>query len=210
MLYAVDMRLWPSGRQGPVATRLSAFRRYQREEAWTWKHMARTRARFGADAAAAIDAAIAAPRDPAKTLRAVRQMRPRVAEARRGERADPRVFKTAEGGLMDVGCALQTGLLLTGTPGARAPDEAAPLRRAGWLTEEAAGGLFAAHGLGLALQQIERVALDRPFDAAAAGPGLRAAMARAGGAPDFETLEARLRPAQAEAVGLVDAILGAA
>ncbi len=218
VLYAVDMRLRPSGRQGPVATRLSAFRRYQREEAWTWEHMALTRARFvagaetvGADAAAAIDAAIAAPRDPAETLRAVREMRARVADARRDERANPWAFKTAEGGLMDVEFALQTGLLLTGTPGARAPGEAAAaLRRAGWLTEDAASGLLAAHGLGLALQQIERVALDRPFDAAAAGPGLRAAMARAGGAPGFEALEARLRAAQAEAAGLVDAILGAA
>ncbi len=44
-LYEVDMRLRPSGRQGPVATALSSFDRYQREEAWTWEHMALTRAR---------------------------------------------------------------------------------------------------------------------------------------------------------------------
>jgi glutamate-ammonia-ligase adenylyltransferase len=44
-LYEVDMRLRPSGRQGPVATALASFERYQREEAWTWEHMALTRAR---------------------------------------------------------------------------------------------------------------------------------------------------------------------
>ncbi|RME16989.1 MAG: glutamine-synthetase adenylyltransferase, partial [Alphaproteobacteria bacterium] len=35
-LYEVDMRLRPSGRQGPVATALGAFRDYQLNEAWTW------------------------------------------------------------------------------------------------------------------------------------------------------------------------------
>ncbi|WP_162630721.1 glutamine-synthetase adenylyltransferase [Paracoccus endophyticus] len=44
-LYEVDMRLRPSGRQGPVATSLDAFRAYQMDEAWTWEHLALTRAR---------------------------------------------------------------------------------------------------------------------------------------------------------------------
>ena len=45
VLYEVDMRLRPSGNKGPVATRINAFAKYQREEAWTWEHMALTRAR---------------------------------------------------------------------------------------------------------------------------------------------------------------------
>ncbi len=44
-LYEVDMRLRPSGRQGPVATSFDAFRSYQETEAWTWEHLALTRAR---------------------------------------------------------------------------------------------------------------------------------------------------------------------
>ena len=44
-LYSVDMRLRPSGRAGPVATQLDAFASYQETEAWTWEHMALTRAR---------------------------------------------------------------------------------------------------------------------------------------------------------------------
>ena len=39
------MRLRPSGRSGPVATSLDAFASYQESEAWTWEHMALTRAR---------------------------------------------------------------------------------------------------------------------------------------------------------------------
>jgi len=35
-LYEVDLRLRPSGRKGPLATRLSAFALYQRDEAETW------------------------------------------------------------------------------------------------------------------------------------------------------------------------------
>jgi [glutamine synthetase] adenylyltransferase / [glutamine synthetase]-adenylyl-L-tyrosine phosphorylase len=44
-LYKVDMRLRPSGNQGPVAVSLSAFRKYHAEQAWTWEQMALTRAR---------------------------------------------------------------------------------------------------------------------------------------------------------------------
>lgn len=44
-LYEVDTRLRPSGKQGPLAVSFDAFRRYQLEQAWTWEHMALTRAR---------------------------------------------------------------------------------------------------------------------------------------------------------------------
>ena len=44
-LYEVDMRLRPSGNKGPVAVSLASFRRYHAESAWTWEHMALTRAR---------------------------------------------------------------------------------------------------------------------------------------------------------------------
>src|SRR5690606_30980034 len=44
-LYEVDMRLRPSGNQGPVATSLAAFKDYQQSRAWVWEHLALTRAR---------------------------------------------------------------------------------------------------------------------------------------------------------------------
>ncbi len=44
-LYPVDMRLRPSGASGPIASSLDSFDRYQRQSAWTWEHMALTRAR---------------------------------------------------------------------------------------------------------------------------------------------------------------------
>ena len=70
-LYEVDTRLRPQGAQGPLAVSIDSFARYQRESAWTWEHMALTRARalYGPDSArtelAAIMAQVlAAPRDP--------------------------------------------------------------------------------------------------------------------------------------------------
>ena len=47
VLYELDLRLRPSGNKGPVATHVDAFKKYQRGEAWTWEHMALTRARVG-------------------------------------------------------------------------------------------------------------------------------------------------------------------
>ena len=61
-LYAIDTRLRPSGAQGPLVVSLDSFARYQREEAWTWEHMALTRARpvFGsATARGALEAIVA-------------------------------------------------------------------------------------------------------------------------------------------------------
>src|SRR3569833_1144805 len=45
-LYQVDKRLRPSGRAGPQATQFCVFIHYQEHEAWTWEHMALTRARI--------------------------------------------------------------------------------------------------------------------------------------------------------------------
>jgi len=44
-LYPIDTRLRPSGTQGPLAVSLESFALYQRDSAWTWEHMALTRAR---------------------------------------------------------------------------------------------------------------------------------------------------------------------
>ncbi len=60
-LYEVDTRLRPSGAQGLLAVSLDSFARYQREEAWTWEHLALTRARpvFGSPSACvAVDAVL--------------------------------------------------------------------------------------------------------------------------------------------------------
>lgn len=44
-LYEVDVRLRPSGAQGPLVPSIDAFGRYARDDAWTWERMAFCRAR---------------------------------------------------------------------------------------------------------------------------------------------------------------------
>ena len=51
-LYDTDLRLRPDGASGLMSSSLAGFRRYEREQAWTWEHQALTRARFIAGDAA--------------------------------------------------------------------------------------------------------------------------------------------------------------
>jgi glutamate-ammonia-ligase adenylyltransferase len=81
-LYEVDTRLRPEGAKGMLAVSLEGFARYQRQEAWTWEHMALCRARpvFGSEAgrsraAAVIDETLRQPRDPLQTARDAASMR---------------------------------------------------------------------------------------------------------------------------------------
>ena len=81
-LYEVDNRLRPSGEQGLLCVSLDSFARYQSEEAWTWEHMALTRARpvYGSDKARTatqeiIDTVLSQKRDTQKLHADVSQMR---------------------------------------------------------------------------------------------------------------------------------------
>jgi [glutamine synthetase] adenylyltransferase / [glutamine synthetase]-adenylyl-L-tyrosine phosphorylase len=106
-LYEVDTRLRPQGAKGPLAVALSAFERYQREEAWTWEHMALTRARVltgSPGARRAVDRAIAAvldrPRDPERLRSDVIKMREEMAAHKPA--AGPLDAKMMRGGLVDL------------------------------------------------------------------------------------------------------------
>ena len=45
ILYEADMRLRPSGKAGQLVSALSAFEKYQQENAWTWEHQSLVKAR---------------------------------------------------------------------------------------------------------------------------------------------------------------------
>jgi [glutamine synthetase] adenylyltransferase / [glutamine synthetase]-adenylyl-L-tyrosine phosphorylase len=106
-LYDVDMRLRPSGQSGPIASQFDGFARYQRKSAWTWEHMALTRARPVAGDAAlcrrlaeTIETVLNAPRDPRSLVIDVAEMRRRIAD----EHAQPSCWdlKNRRGGLIDL------------------------------------------------------------------------------------------------------------
>ncbi len=111
-LYEVDTRLRPSGVQGPLVVSLDSFERYQREEAWTWEHMALTRARlvFGSPKArtetqAIIDVVLNRPRELAEIVAAATKMRSDIAEHKPPK--GPLDVKLCEGGLVDLEFAVQ-------------------------------------------------------------------------------------------------------
>ncbi|MDJ1008731.1 MAG: glutamine-synthetase adenylyltransferase [Paracoccaceae bacterium] len=124
-LYEVDMRLRPSGRQGPVATSLAAFMRYQTEEAWTWEHLALTRARPVAGAGRLRDEIeafrrdlIGRHRDRPAVLADVADMRARLLAAKPG--TGGLEMKAGPGRLTDIELIASAGALLSGDA-ARSP-----------------------------------------------------------------------------------------
>ncbi len=105
-LYEIDTRLRPQGKQGPLAVSFEAFAKYQREDAWTWEHMALARARplYGSDAARAelraiIERVLCQKRDPDKLRKDVLAMRGEVLAAKPAQ--GPLDVKLLRGGLMD-------------------------------------------------------------------------------------------------------------
>ncbi|MBO1359199.1 bifunctional [glutamine synthetase] adenylyltransferase/[glutamine synthetase]-adenylyl-L-tyrosine phosphorylase [Acetobacter sacchari] len=142
-LYAVDMRLRPSGAAGPVAVSLTAFRRYHEDAAWTWERMALTRARVvavaGEDGARATlrrsmqDAfAAALGRSGAgrnDVLADAAAMRARLERDRPS--SGPCDVKLRTGGLMEVDFIAQALQLVADSAEARSPVTATALQRLG-------------------------------------------------------------------------------
>jgi glutamate-ammonia-ligase adenylyltransferase len=106
-LYEVDTRLRPSGGDGLLCASVESFAKYQRESAWTWEHMALTRARvlYGSEAArVAVEGIIAevlnAPRDGAKLYNDIVEMRKEMAAHKPPKGALD--VKLLPGGLVDM------------------------------------------------------------------------------------------------------------
>jgi glutamate-ammonia-ligase adenylyltransferase len=170
VLYKADMRLRPSGNAGPLATNLSGFVAYQNEHAWTWEHLALTRARvvvadddFAGDIGRAIAGVLAAPRPPAKVIDDVVSMRALMARERPPRH--PFDLKLATGGLVDLEFIAQSGQLLAGSTIAlpQAPTAPVLMRMAetGLATEGAP--LAEVHGVFSTVLQAMSAALVNPL-----------------------------------------------
>jgi [glutamine synthetase] adenylyltransferase / [glutamine synthetase]-adenylyl-L-tyrosine phosphorylase len=185
-LYEVDMRLRPSGTQGPVATSLTAFRRYHAESAWTWEHMALTRARAVAGPAplkakvmAEVRQVLTRPRDPKALVRDVDDMRRRVAQEHK--EPDPLDLKYRSGGMLDIEFSAQYLQLRDAHAHPQVlrentQDALSALRDAGALPDDAARDLKAALALWRDLHGLTRLTLEAPFAAEAARAALEAVL----------------------------------
>ncbi|MHA3913565.1 bifunctional [glutamine synthetase] adenylyltransferase/[glutamine synthetase]-adenylyl-L-tyrosine phosphorylase [Halovulum sp. GXIMD14793] len=216
-LYPVDMRLRPSGRQGPVATGLTAFRTYQKEEAWTWEHLALTRARplagpahLMAQIREAIDTVLAEPQDTQKVIHDTGDMRRRLFEANSKAADNPWEVKLGPGRMLDIELLLQAGALLSGGMSQSPRDMAAALAKSSWLDASDAGGLSAALELYTAVQQIARLCLGGRIEAGRTGRGLWQLLCHATDHPSAEALQAALADAAARAGDIITRRIGAA
>ena len=208
VLYEVDMRLRPSGRAGPVASHLKSFAEYQEREAWTWEHMALTRARvissspdFRRKIEKIIRDVLTRPRDAASVASDVAEMRRAVA-LEKGE-DDIWDLKYAAGGMVDIDFIAQYLQLVHA---ASKPDilDVSTLHvldnaaRLGVLPQSAAEVLRSATRLYHDLTQILRLCVSERFKPETSGEDLLRVMARAGDAPDFSSLEARVKETESE------------
>ncbi|MDX2095464.1 MAG: bifunctional [glutamine synthetase] adenylyltransferase/[glutamine synthetase]-adenylyl-L-tyrosine phosphorylase [Alphaproteobacteria bacterium] len=107
-LYEVDTRLRPGGSDGPLAVSLAAFDAYFSNSAWTYEHMALTRARvvatnhpeFAARIEAVVRAHVLKPRDADSLLADVLDMRTRI--AKQFPSHNPWALKHVRGGMVDL------------------------------------------------------------------------------------------------------------
>ena len=201
-LYEVDMRLRPSGNAGPIATSLEGFARYHAEMAWTWEHMALTRARVvtgSPELSAAIEDIItrtlASRRDPDSLLLDVADMRLRM--AREHKAASPWEVKHLRGGMVDIDFIAQYLELRHAAdhPTIVANSSAAVLAQAtrlGLLDAASAECLQEAQGLWSAIQQVLRQTVEGSFNETHAPGRLKEILVQATGSTHFEGLCARM------------------
>jgi [glutamine synthetase] adenylyltransferase / [glutamine synthetase]-adenylyl-L-tyrosine phosphorylase len=216
-LYSVDMRLRPSGNQGPVATKFSSFLDYQTTSAWTWEHLALTRARvisgplkLRKDIDRTIADVLRQPRDRASVAAELRVMRARI-EEEKGTK-DIWDLKQVRGGLIDAEFLTQFLQIVSAHEHREVLDQntagaLSRLHQSGVISLAEAESLVPAVTLYHTLTQVLRLCLDKPFVPDEAPRALKELLARASDLPDFARLEATLKDMLAAAHEAFDRIV---
>ncbi|MGZ9809827.1 [protein-PII] uridylyltransferase family protein [Pseudoroseicyclus sp. H15] len=213
-LYEVDMRLRPSGRQGPVATALTAFKAYQSEEAWVWEHLALTRARpvaGEADLGAEVERfreellAESGGASPGRIAHEVAEMRARLAAARPG--LSDWDAKAGPGRLLDVELAGQMLGLIAGAPARTTAEQIAAGAEAGLIEPGEADILAQAHRLFWRMQAAGRLLTGGRPEPEEMGQGGCRMLLREAGEDDMEGLTASMQARAAAAAEVIDALI---
>ena len=196
-LYEVDMRLRPSGRQGPVATSWPAYRDYQREKAWTWEHLALTRARpiagdpaLGEEVEAFRRALLGEVGSASEVAEGLSDMRRRLAEAR--PRSGPWDMRAGPGGMHDIELLGQARALVAGSAQRRTARQLGP------------GAARDAFLLQRAVRAAASLVAPAGFTPEEAGQGATGVVLRETGEPDADALVRRIDAARDLAVTEVE------
>ncbi|MFT7060615.1 MAG: glutamate-ammonia-ligase adenylyltransferase, partial [Pseudorhodobacter sp.] len=213
-LYEVDMRLRPSGRQGPVATALTSFRDYQQNEAWTWEHLALTRARAiagNADLCAEVEAERRAilqrKGQGAQVLGDVADMRARLASAKPA--AGSWEAKNGPGRLMDIELLAQTAALRSANPARSVEAQLQAGVNCDFLSQTDQQNLAAAYRLCWRLQVGARLLTDKVLDLDKLGEGGLAFLLRETNQADAAALTAAIEAVVTAAEAVIDRVLAA-
>lgn len=211
-LYEVDMRLRPSGTQGPVATSLASFRDYQMTQAWVWEHLALTRARAVAgDAGLAADvervrcAVVRKSNPQADVLRELGEMRARIfaAKAADGEWE----AKVGPGRLQDIELLAQGALLVSGSDARATLDGLAAAEALGWLDAEGHATLARCYCLCWHVQAVAKLISEKPLRDTDIGGGGAAMLLRESGCTTLDALKTALTDLPAQVAAYIDALI---
>lgn len=211
-LYEVDMRLRPSGNQGPVATSWKSFQDYQRNDAWVWEHLALTRAsvvagspQLGADIEAFRRDLLQQTRPKSEIMEQLSEMRARIAAAKTSDGVWD--AKTGAGRLQDIELIAQAGALLSGRP---ERDVQAGLQggvATGWLQKNVAATLGAFYDLFWSVNVATRLVSDGALDTEGLGQGGAAFLCRCTGYENLAALGDALEDGYARSAVLIEAAL---
>jgi glutamate-ammonia-ligase adenylyltransferase len=200
VLYEVDFRLRPSGNKGPVATHIDAFRKYQRAEAWTWEHMALTRARpvagdpsFFAEIEQDVSEILALPRDAAKIAKDVTEMRAMIESEK--PPSDAWDLKLVAGGIIDLEFIAQFAVLTGNIDGpiiAQSTAEVLANLKPDFADPATTDGVVEAARLYTGITQVIRLCLNGDVKREDFPPGLGDLLCRACDLPDLDRVEAQL------------------
>lgn len=205
VLYEADMRLRPSGNAGPLATSLAGFIQYHHESAWTWEHLALSRARvvyadgeLGAKVDATVAEILSRPREVAKTIDDVLAMRALMSKERPPRHAFD--LKLAPGGLVDLEFIAQSAQLVAGDTVATPQATTGVVLRRLAETGLVPAGLRLAEILELysTVLQVMSAALADPFKDEGWTEAFRELLAQRTNTPNFERLAADVREMEAE------------
>ncbi|MDQ2065656.1 glutamine-synthetase adenylyltransferase [Xinfangfangia sp. CPCC 101601] len=205
-LYEVDVRLRPSGRAGAVATSVQSWKDYQLHEAWSWEHLALTRAKVLAGAPALVDeiegwrrAMLAEKGQGAKLASHLAEMRARLGQAKPAKSVWD--TKNGAGRLMDIELCAQWAALVSANP-ARGVERQLASKAA--LSAQDQADLLAAYRLLWRLHAASRLLSQKALEPETLGEGGRAFLLRETGEASIEALSARME----QAVSLAGKVMG--
>lgn len=216
-LFEVDMRLRPHGKSGPIALSLEGFRKYYADEAWTWEHLALTRARaiagdkaLMADATVVLSEILSVKRDRKTVTKDVHDMRERLQKEHSKKPAW--AIKNHPGGIMDLEFICQYLKLIHGrdhpeilTTNTR--QSLIAMKAATLLSPDTAQKLTEIMSLYLNLQGLIRLSLEDRIVTDQIPVALKNALTKAAKQSDFESLSHHLEDVQTYVCKIFDEII---